>query len=144
MNEFYAWFVLQLTNLKQWFLSLFKIGTIDYRSYTHKEFPPISPSSDAAIDVSDEVEQLENKDASDPIEELENATAELNETETQQHVEPLYDGKYDSLFNTSEIPILQSVVNNEIWDEIYKKLPETYTIPSNPSSIIYKKQTPQQ
>lgn len=147
MNKFFStlftWISLQFSNFKQWLVSLFKKdneNSIESTNYTDLEDPDENLSVESPIInfASEESNLLEENTNVEP------ETLPI-ETEVQQNQLPeysLYDGKYDTLFDTPEVPVPEAAVHGEIWDLIYEKLPKDYTIPATSSKKLYRnKQT---
>ena len=142
---FFTWIFLQFSNFNQWLVSLFKRGKENSNESTnHTDLK--DPEENPFLDTETPIINYTNEESSLLDE---NNTVEpeilLIETEVQQNQlteYSLYDGKYDTLFDTPEVPVPEAIVHREIWDLIYEKLPQGYTIPATSSKNLYtNKQT---
>ncbi|MER1999324.1 MAG: hypothetical protein ABS882_06080 [Lysinibacillus sp.] len=73
-----------------------------------------------------------------PQEQLDYEELEVTQPIIEQAIPLLYDGKYDQHFNTPNIPVPMSYVNEEIWDTITERLRNDYVIPANFSHSLYQ------
>ena len=142
-STFFTWIALQFSNFNQWLVSLFKRdkeSTIESTNHTELKDPDENLSVETPIiNYDNEESNLLVENTTDELETL------LIETEVQQNElteYSLYDGKYDTLFDTPEVPVPKAIVHEEIWDLISEQLPKAYTIPATSSKNLYKnKQT---
>ena len=154
-----AWILLQMSNVKNWWLSLF---AKDKPEAIQEEPPTQIESTDMQLKLEEETIEQRTLIIDDEPEEDELVSEPLDPTYLldtssstptaipQQHSneEPqpilevniplLYDGKYDQYFNTPNIPVPMSYVNEEIWNAIANQLREDYVIPSNSSQSLYQ------
>lgn len=73
-----------------------------------------------------------------PLDQKQNEDIRDNQGDSQKAREvPMYGGKYDAIFLTSSFPIPMSVVHEELWDVIFERLPDQYTIPATSSMYLY-------
>lgn len=176
-----TWILLQLTNLKNWWLSLFKEKAeqdnlkpsdaveldseredffneidIEYRdlpsieNYIQENEPQPSDTTAAVSTLEKALPEIEAPpvSAEPAVPQLshslmESAHAFLEKEEAvlppPEPVIPLYDGKYDDIFSTTETAIPSSIVNEEVWNVIKEQLPEGYSIPAPTSLAHYKR-----
>lgn len=157
-----GWIISQITRFKNWCVSLFtkevpntKNGliTTDDDSTQMNEF--ITTDDSTQIDwflPEDEFEKsllqvnkemdintvlMEDSEFDFTDTSQENSELQPLDIPLQQPEYLLYDGKYDTLFTTIEIPVPMSVVHEEIWDILQEKMPAHYTIPSPTSKNLY-------
>lgn len=145
-----GWIILQITRFKNWCVSLFTKEVPN----TKNEF--IATDDSTLMDsflLEDEFEENkilqinEEMDINTVLTEdsgsyftdnsQENSELQFLDIPLQQPEFPLYDGKYDTLFSTLEVPVPMSVVHEEIWDILREKMPAHYTIPSPTSKNLY-------
>ena len=150
-----GWIILQMTKLKNWWLSLFTKDEPDI----NQNLSTTLESTDTHLHLSEEEIELdkilsdEDPILSETILEDDTEPSEFYQTtDLQQDLELdsqyiiiqesppplLYDGRFDAYFNTPDIPVPLSVVNEEIWTVLVNKLPEDYTIPSTLSQNLYR------
>lgn len=142
-STFFTWISLQFSNFKQWLISLFNRDNENSNESTNNT-DLIDLDENLSVDTP--IKNYANKESNLLDEETTNELETLLiETEVQQNQLPeysLYDGKYDTLFDTPEVPVPEAIVHEEIWDLIYEKLPKGYTIPATSSKNLYRnKQT---
>lgn len=148
----------QMSNVKNWWLSLFAKD----KQTALQEPPTIIESTGMHLNLQEETieqhttiideEPEEDELVSEPLdptylidtsssiqttipqEQLDEDTPPI----IQQEIPLLYDGKYDQYFNTPNIPVAMSYVNEELWDIITSRLRDDYVIPSNISHSLYQ------
>lgn len=151
MNKMFTiikgWILLQMINVKNWWVSLFADNKLEAL-----QKPTAAPkSSGMHFNLREETtttldeeptEDVLVIDPLDPISPQMTIPQELLNTDTepllQQDISLLYDGKYDQYFDTPNIPVPMSYVNEEIWDSITNKLRDDYVIPSNSAHSLYQ------